>query len=115
MTKRMVISIYAVLLLIMGLLIFFVGLALGGVVLTGQLGAGMQDLGFLVKLMGGVIGLVGIAGIIWAVTLSGEQKLPGYAGLNKVGLIVLLVPLLFVVPYWLLLAWLLWLIPLFKA
>lgn len=117
MTKRMVVSIYAAILFITGLLIFFVGFTLGGVVLTdpfGDASTGMQAIGFLVKLMGGIIGLVGIVGIIWTITLSGEQKLPGYAGLNKVGLVVLLTPFIFVGPYWLLIAWLLWLIPPFK-
>ena len=116
MKKRTIVLVYAALLLIPGALIVLFGNSLEGALLASQIDeAGTQVMGTLVQSFGGAMVMAGVAGLGWAATLSGDQKMPGYAGLNGPGLAVLVGPLVVVGPFWLLAAWATWLIPGLRA
>ncbi|MFB6099591.1 MAG: hypothetical protein ABEK84_10870 [Salinibacter sp.] len=114
MKKKTVILIYSAVPLLTGLLILLLGFVLGDIQALNEF-EGSETLSFLIKLMGAVMGVAGLGGTGWAISLSENPDLPGYAGLNGLGLIFLVVPLLFLGPFWLLLAWALWLTPPLRA
>ncbi len=97
-----------------GLLIFLLGISFGDIPSFSTL-SGAEGFTFTLKLLGATLGVVGLTGVGWAFWLSENPKLPGYAGLTWNGLVVLVVPIFLVGPLWMLTAWVVWLIPTFRA
>lgn len=114
MKKRTFITLYSLVLLVFGVLIFFLGSSFGGIKSFSEL-SGSGEFTLVVKLIGVGMGTPGFGGLIWSLTLSENAPLPGYAGLNGRGIVIFIIPLFLAGPFWLLIAWVLWLIPAFTA
>jgi hypothetical protein len=114
MRKRTFIGLYSLVLLICGLLIFGLGSSFAGIEKFSEL-TGSAEIIFMIKLIGVGMGTAGFVGLMWSLALSENPELAGYAGLNGPGFFVLIIPLFLAGPFWLLVAWVLWLIPAFRA
>lgn len=114
MRKRTVITLYSFVVLVTGFLILGLGFAFGDIEALSEF-QGSEKFTFVVKGIGVVLLLTGFAGLGWAYFLTENPKLPGYAGLNGPGLVIFLTLLLVIGPLAALLAWALWLIPMFRA
>lgn len=112
MRKKTAIILYSSALIGCGLLVVWFGSALGNA-LTGA--AGGDDIASLIASFGASQSILGLAGLGWAYVLPENPILPGYAGLSGGGLLAFLVGFLFMGPLWLVIAWVLWLFPSFKA
>jgi len=114
MKKKTVVLIYSAIPLLAGLLIILLGFAFGGIESFIQY-EGSETFILLIKILGVVMGVAGAGGVVWTLRLSENPELPGYAGLNGFGFTLLVFPLFFLGPFWLLLAWSLWLTPFLRA
>lgn len=114
MKKKTVILIYSAIPLLAGLLTLLLGFAFGDIQSFIEY-EGSETFILFIKIIGVVMGLAGLGGVGWAIRLSENPDLPGYAGLNGVGLTLLIIPFFFLGPFWLLLAWFLWLTPPLRA
>jgi len=114
MTKRTLITLYALALLTVGLLIYALGGAFAGIDAFADL-SGSQSFVSVLQALGVGVGLPGAGGLVWAVTLSENPRLPGYAGLTGPALTVFLVLLFVTGLLGRLVAWVLWLVPGFRA
>lgn len=114
MKKKTVILIYSAVPLLAGLLIFLLGFVFGDIQSFIKYD-GSETFILFIKIMGVVMGIGGLGGVGWAIRLSDNPELPGYAGLNGLGLTLLVIPFFFLGPFWLLLAWVLWMTPFLRA
>lgn len=114
MRKKTFIALYSLTLFASGVLIVLLGFSFGDIKTFSEL-SGSEEFILLIKFIGGGMSTAGLGGLIWTLMLSKNPTLPGYAGLNGPGLATFIVPLFLAGPFWLLVAWVLWLIPTFRA
>ena len=114
MKKKTLTSLYSLTLIGGGLSIAALGFAFGDIESLSTL-SGSEDFVFTIKFIGSGLVASGLVGLGWTLTLSDNPILSGYAGLSRNGLVVFLTPLLFAGPFWLLIAWLVWFVPAFRA
>lgn len=114
MQKRTLILLYSSVPLVAGLLTFLLAVSFGDIPSFSTLD-GADAFTFTLKLMGGTLGVLGLSGIGWAFGLTENPELPGYAGLTWNGLLVVVGPIFLVGPFWMLVAWIVWLVPTFRA
>lgn len=115
MKKRTLITLYALLLLSFGIPIVILGFTFGDIESFSAL-SGSQEFVSVVKIIGLVFIMSGVGGMGWALLLTKNPVLPGYARLNGAGLVTFIL-LFFILggPFWLLIGWTMWLIPAFQA
>ena len=114
MTKRTLITLYALALLVVGLLIYALGGAFAGIESFADR-PGAPSFVSVLQAIGVSVGLPGVGGLAWAVTLSDNPRLSGYAGLTGPAFTFFLVLLLVTGLLGLLVGWALWLVPGFRA
>lgn len=115
MKKKTLLVLYGLALLGSGVAIAFLGSAFAGIEsITAR--SGGEEFVSVFKLMGAGFGLAGTVGLAWAVALSENPVLSGYAGLNRAGVTTFAFLFFFLGgPFWLLIGWTMWWLPLFKA
>ncbi|MCS3643651.1 hypothetical protein [Salinibacter ruber] len=114
MRKKTLVSLYTLALLIFGGLIIILGFAFGNIESFSSL-SGANKFVFAIKIMGFMFIAAGIGGLAWGLLLSENPTLPGYAGLHGAGLVTFLLFFLVGGPFWLLVGWAMWWIPMFRA
>lgn len=114
MKKKTLVSLYTLALLGFGGLTITLGLTFGDIESFSSL-SGADEFVFVIKSIGFIFVAAGIGGLCWGLLLSENPMLPGYAGLHGAGLVTFV--LLFFVggPFWLLVGWVMWWIPMFRA
>ena len=115
MQKKTLISLYALAFLSFGVPIVVLGFAFGDIESFSAL-SGSQAFVSVIKIIGLTFIMAGVGGMGWALLLTKNPVLPGYAGLNGAGLVAFILLFFFLGgPFWLLIGWAMWWMPIFRA
>jgi hypothetical protein len=114
MKKRTLIILYSLALFVFGVPIIVLGFTFEDIESFSGL-SGASEFVFAIKTMGFMFIAAGIGGLGWGLLLSENPVLPGYAGLHGAGLVTFLLLFLAGGPFWLLIGWAMWWIPMFRA
>ncbi|WP_022835715.1 hypothetical protein [Salisaeta longa] len=114
MRKKTFIATYTIFLVFSGVGIIYLGLTFDGIRAFSNI-SGAQDFTLVLKFIGAIFSAAGFGGLIWALTLNNNTKLPGYAGLNFRGIVTFTLLFFIAGPFWLLIAWVLWFIPGYRS
>lgn len=115
MKKRTLILLYATALFVFGVSIILLGFTFGDIESFSAL-SGSQEFVSIIKAIGLVFSAAGTGGLGWGFFLSKNPTLPGYAGLNGAGFVTFVLFFFFFGgPFWLLIGWAMWWMPIFQA